>query len=331
MASDSGKEAYAAQLKGLQEQVNAASASGPLVDLVASVMSPPAFEEKTPEQLAKMTKEERGAYHKAKLAAAKATAAPAVQEISKADKRAQAREKQEADRKKKEDAKKAVDDSAEALADLKLQGLTEEQAREVLAQLKQAKPEEIDDDDDVEENLLESVRSWISEQKDSTIDKETLRDFNLKVRFQGHVETTPPDHLAAILEVLSFEVFKEKKLENSKQPAAVLKEVQPTFARWACMLDQLYNKCDSLVAADAVVSSVRRGIDTAGGSELAENVGDCVAVGIFMALRDEVEAIADEDLLTGCRRLESQSRVMQGFISHLEEAVEGSDDEEEDD
>jgi len=197
------------------------AASGPLVDLLASVMAGagaasssaeaqaaemPA--EKSKEELATLSKEERTAYHKARQAAAKAQPKAAANAgLTKAQIREKARAKQDEDRKRKEDEAGQKGQDSEYLEELKLQGLTEDQAREVLAQMAVAvtAEEAEDEDDDEDESLLGSVRTWMKEhsrEKDIT-DAESVRDFNLKVRFQGHVDSTPPDHLGAILHVLA--------------------------------------------------------------------------------------------------------------------------------
>eukprot|EP00929_Paragymnodinium_shiwhaense_P051887 TRINITY_DN26043_c0_g1_i3.p1 TRINITY_DN26043_c0_g1~~TRINITY_DN26043_c0_g1_i3.p1 ORF type:complete len:309 (+),score=144.07 TRINITY_DN26043_c0_g1_i3:186-1112(+) len=291
--------------------------SGGLVDLMSDVMEVP--EEKTKEELAAMSKEERTAYYKA---------AP-KSEMSKKEKAQQAREKQEADRKKKEDAKSVVDVNAEALAELKLQGLTEEQAREVLREMEAAKAAEAaaeDSDEEGDETLLDSVRTWMKENESEKTDADSLRDFNLKVRFQGHVESTPPDHLECILQVMAMDSYKSQLLDL-KQPSAVEKKMAPTVRRLAYLIGELYKKCDVLEAAEKVTWGVNEGVAQAG-DDVAAATRDIAVVGILMSLREEVEIIGDEELLQGCKKLESDSKVMKGFITFLEEAAEDSDEEE---
>eukprot|EP00929_Paragymnodinium_shiwhaense_P051885 TRINITY_DN26043_c0_g1_i1.p1 TRINITY_DN26043_c0_g1~~TRINITY_DN26043_c0_g1_i1.p1 ORF type:complete len:318 (+),score=147.19 TRINITY_DN26043_c0_g1_i1:186-1139(+) len=300
--------------------------SGGLVDLMSDVMEVP--EEKTKEELAAMSKEERTAYYKVRMAASKAKAAP-KSEVSKKEKAQQAREKQEADRKKKEDAKSVVDVNAEALAELKLQGLTEEQAREVLREMEAAKAAEAaaeDSDEEGDETLLDSVRTWMKENESEKTDADSLRDFNLKVRFQGHVESTPPDHLECILQVMAMDSYKSQLLDL-KQPSAVEKKMAPTVRRLAYLIGELYKKCDVLEAAEKVTWGVNEGVAQAG-DDVAAATRDIAVVGILMSLREEVEIIGDEELLQGCKKLESDSKVMKGFITFLEEAAEDSDEEE---
>lgn len=286
--------------------------------------------EKTKEELAALSKEERTAYYQALRAATKAKAAPKP-EVSKKEKAAAAREKQEADRKKKEDAKNAVDADAEAIEELKLQGLTEDQAREVFRQMATSTKAEAaeDSDDEEEETLVVSVRNWMKENEETKTDFESLRDFNLKVRFQGHVESTPPDHLESILQVMAADAYKTLELSSVKQPTAVQKKIAPIVQRWSYILGELYKKCDVLEAADKVAQGVYEGV-AQGGEDIAAATRDIAVVGILMSLLEEVDAIGEEDLLPGLKKLECESKVMTGFITHLEECAEGSDDAESD-
>lgn len=267
-ANDRGS--YAKQLRRLQE-LRQAESSGPLVDLLSSMMAPSAIETCADEQ-----KPPAG----------------------------------------------AGDEDAEALAELKQQGLAAEQAGEVLAQIKQAHAVEDCDaesgeEPDIEESLLESVRRWVHGRGNlQVVDaKEALSDFNLKVRFQGHERTTPPEHLAALLEVLSEDDSRLPDAATWKQPMIVAQRVQGSVNKWASMLHWLYSRCDAPIGAELIVSAVARG--AAGAQEV-------FTVGFLMALREELD-ITDEDLLTGCRAA-SQGKAMQAFIDFLAKADDSESD-----
>merc|ERR1719253_942072 len=149
-----------------------------------------------------MSKEERKAYHLARRAsgpAASGEAKPKPQALSKAERRAL----QEAQRKVKEDKVQANLEGDELLKELILQGLTEEQAKVVMEEMAQTKVEDgEDEEEDDEDDLKSSIKKWMAEQEDPENMEDALHDFNLKVRFQGHVDSTPPDHLTCILELL---------------------------------------------------------------------------------------------------------------------------------
>eukprot|EP00441_Pelagodinium_beii_P032690 CAMPEP_0197626184 /NCGR_PEP_ID=MMETSP1338-20131121/5268_1 /TAXON_ID=43686 ORGANISM="Pelagodinium beii, Strain RCC1491" /NCGR_SAMPLE_ID=MMETSP1338 /ASSEMBLY_ACC=CAM_ASM_000754 /LENGTH=365 /DNA_ID=CAMNT_0043196703 /DNA_START=69 /DNA_END=1166 /DNA_ORIENTATION=- len=285
---------------------------------------PPA--EKTPAELAKMTKEERKAYHEARRAAEKqggggggGGAAPAKQ-LTKAERRAL----QEAQRKVKEDSKQAGKENEELLAELKLQGLSEDQAREVMNEmLKGEEVEEDDSDDDEVEDLASSTRRWMKEQPEK-VAKDAMRDFNMKVRFQGHVDTTPPDHIACILMHIFEEACSGVDLKDAKlQPQKVAKKAEPLLTRWAPLLEPLYEKIDDVLAGtDAVCKAVQEALPEDKAPETARATAQ---VGCFMALR-EIDMIEDEDLLTACRRLEPRSKVMDKFIDFLDEDSDEDDD-----
>lgn len=239
--------------------------------------------------------------------------------------KAERRQIQEAQRKLKEDSKQAGKDNEELLAELKLQGLSEDQAREVMAEMlkEEAMEEDLDDEPD-EEDLLSSVRRWMSEQ-DAKVTKGLLSDFNLKVRFQGHVESTPPDHLNCVIRLVCEEACAGCDLTSAKlQPTAVQKKAAPLLERWLPILEPLYGKIDDvIVATDSVCKAVQEGVK-------AEAGHDPAVVGCLMALRD-IDLVEDEDLLTGCRRMEPRGQVLDKYIGFLEDAIASDDDEEDDD
>jgi len=288
----------------------------------AAAPAGPPPEEKTKEELAKMTKEERTAYYAARRAGGEQAAAPKAVQMSKADRRAM----QEAQRKVKDDKKMEGADAAEMLEELKLQGLTEEQAKEVLAHIENGEVEEEEESDDEPLSLLASVKEWMDEQGTKVADKESLRDFNLKVRFQGHVETTPPDHLACMLRIITTGALESGDLKAPKlQPTVVAKKAGPTLERWSFMIDGLYSKIDDVLeSVDVVIGSLREGIDSV---EAPETAKDTALVGCLMALRDSTDDIEDEDLLTGCKRLDPMTKVMEKFIEFLEDELEDSDED----
>jgi len=295
-----------------------------------------AMEDKSADQLARMSKEERKAYHEARRAAGPAAEAkPKAQVLSKAERRAL----QEAQRKVKEDKVNASSEGDELLKELMLQGLTEEQAKIVMKEMEETKvegEEEDDDDDEEEMDLKSSIKKWMKEQEDpENLDgvnsgeaKDALRDFNLKVRFQGHVESTPPDHLACILQLLVEQACADAGFGSLKQPMAAAKVVEPLLVRWAKILEPLYEKIgDVLAAADVVVNSIKGAVEEQ--ESVKSESKACIVVGFLMAVR-EIDMIEDEDLLLASKGAEVESVVMDKFISFLEEEVD-DDDEDDDD
>jgi len=279
------------------------------------------FVEKSAEDLAKLSKAERTAYYQAKQAAQKGQQGPKKQ-LTKAERR----QLQEAQRKAKADKLDEASSNIEMLEELKLQGLSEEQAKEMLEHL--ASAVEVDDEEEEAEDLLASVRRWMHEQPASIRDQDaadSLQEFNMSVRFQGHVDSTPPDHVGAILKVISEECCKVVAAGEKLQPTTVSKQVESLVAKWGGLLEQLMGKIeDVLVAADAVVGTVHETV------QASCSMPDVVEVGVLMALREYTDVISDDDMLAGCRRLQERSRVMEKFIDFLEEAVEEDEDEDDD-
>merc|ERR1719324_1550276 len=116
-------------------------------------------------------------------------------------------------------------------------GLSVDNAKALIAseQAKGDKEDEGEEDDEEEnmpEDFLGAVRKFIKDLEEMDA-QDALRDFNLQVRFQGHVDTTPPDHLAAILCVFISEALGSVDLKAPKvQPGAVAKSMQGKFERW---------------------------------------------------------------------------------------------------
>eukprot|EP00438_Fugacium_kawagutii_P009297 Skav235247 [mRNA] locus=scaffold3995:332260:334398:+ [translate_table: standard] len=147
----------------------------------------------------RLPQEERKAYHEARRAA-QTQAAPKKQ-LTKAERRAV----QEAQRKVKEESTKKVGTDEELMAELKLQGLSEDQAwtlrgsakkcsaREMVKVMQEGEHLEGDDEDDAEEDLAASVVRWMNEQESSV-----------------------------------------------ERPTAVAKKLEAPLARWAPVLEPLY-------------------------------------------------------------------------------------------
>uniref|UniRef100_A0A7S3LXZ9 Uncharacterized protein n=1 Tax=Spumella elongata TaxID=89044 RepID=A0A7S3LXZ9_9STRA len=94
--------------------------------------------------------------------------------------------------------------------------------------------------------------------------------------------------------------------------------------RWAPLLEVIYSKIeDALEGSDAAVQGVFEALASREGS--SDNGIAIAAVGIFMAMRD-IDMIEDDDLLTGCKRVDTQSTVLDKFVEFLEQELE--DDEQ---
>merc|ERR1711972_506218 len=97
------------------------------------------------------------------------------------------------------------------------------------------------EEDEEEEDLLASVRRWLATADDrlaGQTDEEILSDFNLQVRFQGHVDTTPPDHLDAVLRALVMEHLLAEDVTAPKvQPNTFAKKIGPVIKKRAYIIE----------------------------------------------------------------------------------------------
>jgi len=320
VASETGVSAKETK-GGKAEQAKKEATSAPTQELGP----PPA--ELSKEQLAKMSKEERTAYHQARRQAA--PKADAKQQLTKAERA----KKMEEERKIKEDSKAAAGagqkEREELLKELKDQGLSVDQARDLMNEMLKDREQADDGVGDVEEDEAEDyfscVKSWMAA-NDQELPDNPVSDFNLKVRFQGHNDTTPPDHIAAILHVITEQGCCACGLDAKTQPAAVAKKLEPAMTKWATVLKAFWKKIDdTLTGLDAIMRGIQEG--TAALVSVPESGRACGVVGCLMALRD-TDMIEDEDLLTACRRAESRPKVMERFIEFLEAELEDEDEDE---
>mmetsp|Transcript_4199 Transcript_4199/g.7580 ORF Transcript_4199/g.7580 Transcript_4199/m.7580 type:complete len:378 (-) Transcript_4199:76-1209(-) len=295
----------------------------------AAPEAPADFKYLSEDELKKLSKAERGEYHKARTAHEKAQGTGAKKQ---ATTKAERRELQQAKEREKEEKKISAAADAEALEEMKMQGLTEEAAKEFLAAMakQDAQVEEEDDEEEVPQDFLGAVRAWMQGQPE-VVPAEAIRDFNMKVRFQGHVDTIPPDHLGAILRNMVEMAVTGCDLNAPKlQPTTLSKLLKPATDRWASMMKAIYGKIDDPIdAVDVVVRSVQEGV--AATTSAPESAQECAVVGCLMALRALDDMIEDEDLLTGCRRASKGTAVMNKFIEFLEDAVADDDDEDDED
>eukprot|EP00439_Symbiodinium_sp_Y106_P077075 s357_g16.t1 len=264
------------------------------------------MKELSPEQLAKLSKEERKAYHEARRAQAKGQAkAEPKKQLTKAERR----QIQEEQRKVKEASKDDGKEDDKLLADLKLQGLSEDQARAVMLEMR--KNVELDDDEFDE-------------------DGDPMRDFNMQVRFQGHVDTTPTDHLGCLLSILFEEAcstcISEAAASKKKlQPMAIAKKLEKPLTRWAPISEIGDEIGDPFQAADVVCSSSQT---AAGSAATATSIllspsplraGAIAMVGCLVGLR-EADLVEDDELLQGCRRMPFDNErpiVLEKFMEDL--------------
>jgi len=98
------------------------------------------------------------------------------------------------------------------------------------------------------------------------------------------------------------------------QPAAVSKAAMPLIAQWLYMIELLYEKIDNspedIEPIDVVVGAVSESVMT---SDAPKPAQESAVVGIIMAIREQADSIADEDLMFGCKRMEGRSNVMDKF------------------
>lgn len=338
---DGGKKVAKSVLKAKGK--GPASAGAAAAEAPSGPVEPPP--DVTEEQLKKMSKDERGKYWAAKRAyeqyQKQAGGPDAAAAMPKAKSKQERRALQESQRKAKEDIKHAGLELKEMIDELKMQGLTEEQALEMVKDIAaQEKAGAGDDEEDLgeeeeqETDYLTDVREWMVRQPAGPLSKDIANDYNTKVRFQGHGNKLATDALGAILTVLTEQACSSCDLTNPRlQPTAVVAAMAPLLDRWQGILRNFYSKSgestDLLNAVDAILVAVQTGVEAIGTGTQA--CRDVALVGCLMALRDVDDLVDDEDLGIVLRKQEQKSRVMEQFIEFLDEADEDEEDDDDDD
>merc|ERR1712187_585791 len=133
-------------------------------------------------------------------------------------------------------------------------------------------------------DLMGSVWRWMCEQPQGKVSTDAMRDFNMKVRFQGHVDTTPPDHLGTILTILVEQACGKCDLAAPKiQPGLVAKALGPLLERWANLIRGLHSKIHDVLEATGVIGgAITEGVEKISAPTQGQN---CAVVGCLMAVR----------------------------------------------
>jgi len=181
------------------------------------------------------------------------------------------------------------------------------------------------------EMLIDTVRLWMAALEASR-DVVSLDDFLARMITEGFTRSTPLDNLGTVVQVIAGNVGNLFAAATTKlQPIKVAEEAKPVIAMWAGLVEELSSLAgDTRAAVDVIISKVQEGVARALPPEASAANGDCVVVGLLLALKD-VGVVAD-GLLQGCLRIESRSNAMNKFVDFLakDEEEDGESDESDD-
>merc|ERR1712241_436561 len=111
------------------------------------------------------------------------------------------------------------------------------------------------------------------------------------------------------------------------QPSHVADEAVPRVEQCLCELQTFFSELGArAIATDHLIRAFYDAVDKV---EAITAVKEIVVVGLLLATRSQLHELTDVQLIEGCRKFESYSRVMQRFIVFLEDELHGEDDEEE--
>jgi translation initiation factor 2 beta subunit (eIF-2beta)/eIF-5 len=158
----------------------------------------------------------------------------------------------------------------------------------------------------------------------TAMDSEGCRSL-VEIWMNKHQADPPSDQLSAVIEIVTDEASKECASTSEKlQPASVSKMASSAVQKWSSVVADL---CDELGSDDAFMDIVTASVLKAAASHLdtcTERTRETIVIGVLLCLRDNIDAITDDCILSSCKRLPSCGVAMEEFIKFLES---GSDDE----
>lgn len=174
-------------------------------------------------------------------------------------------------------------------------------------------------DDDVGtsggEGCRACIQQWMQDHKNESVSSDLIHDFDCTIK-TFDVRALPSLQLAAVVEIMIADTMAECDLNTTKlQPVKVCEKASPFVEKWSSLIDNVYSKIDDAQEAiDIIISSLKRSIAFITASEYTK---ETLLIGCLLSLRD-LDAVDDEDILAGCRKIELQSKAMERFIEFLE-------------
>lgn len=142
-----------------------------------------------------------------------------------------------------------------------------------------------------------------------------------------HKSTPLDDQLSGVIQIVADEVVKEStSTEHKLQPVLVSKMASSVVQKWSSVITDICNKFDSSLALmDIITVSI---VKAAAGHLITctERTKETIVIGVLLCLRDHIDAITDDGILSGCRRLPSCGEAMRKFMQFLESQSENESD-----
>lgn len=173
---------------------------------------------------------------------------------------------------------------------------------------------------------LDCIQQWMHDNQDAHTSSELIADFDATVT--SHDFRTPVDvQLAALIEVVAADITNACDLTaQTQQPLTISQKAKPFVGKWSSLIDHVHGRIsDKQTGLEIMFSAIRKVIVHV---SILEITKDVFVIGIILSLRDHLDTITDENLLSACRRLPARSKAMEKFIKFLEEENDEEDDEE---
>jgi len=168
------------------------------------------------------------------------------------------------------------------------------------------------------------VKTWMTDHGDENVTSVLIAGFEAAIESMD-CRIPPVDQLAAVITVVTDVVSKQASSASDKlQPKMVNEMASPIVQKWSWLIADLFAKVgDDSVAMDVIIISAQKVA-----ADYFTVVQETLVIGVLLGLRDHVDAITDNGILSGCKKLSSYGKAMEKFIQFLEA---DSDDDSDDD
>jgi translation initiation factor 2 beta subunit (eIF-2beta)/eIF-5 len=160
------------------------------------------------------------------------------------------------------------------------------------------------------------IQQWMQDRKRGSLYSELLVDFESTMKsFDFRMPAAV--QLAAVIEIMAADIIAECDIKAPKlQPVMVSEKASPSVKEWGSLIGYLRSEIgDTPESINIMISTLKKAVV---GIPASDNTKESLVIGFLLSLRDLVDVISDEDILAGCRRLQSPSNAMEKFIEFLE-------------
>jgi len=178
----------------------------------------------------------------------------------------------------------------------------------------------------------EVVQEWMLDHQKMDLNADSVHDFDAAICLSDARNATALERLNAVIWVIARYAnaeYDNRKVQQTLQPAAVAKFLEPLTKHWSPLVSALYNRVDDIEAS--IGGIIRTLYDSIANAPTASATQDSMVLGILLSFREYIDDITDDGLLSACKKIESRSKAMDKFIEFLAAADDSTEDDSDED